>query len=82
MVPETQDVIAQSFQIGGPRAILSALFAMLAAIGLNDQLGSEAHEINYVRFNDQLAPELVAAEPMRPQVLPSRVLGVGHLMSQ
>lgn len=55
---------------------------MLPAIGLNDYTRSKVHEINHIRANRLLTPELLSVQSMCPQVSTQLVFAIRHLAPQ
>ena len=70
VIPETQNSEAQAFQCGGAPLVVGQLIKMLPSIGFNDQFSFETGEIDYVWFDYQLAPELMAFESTSSEVFP------------
>lgn len=55
---------------------------MLAAIRFDDHPRTEVYEVDDIRSDRLLAAELLAVEPMCPQMLPEPVLGIRHFAAK
>jgi hypothetical protein len=79
VIPEANDSPALASEISIALPIIP--FTMLSAIGLNDELGFDAHEIGDVGRYWVLPPE-APTELITTQLVPQRALCIGHVAAQ
>src|SRR5690606_16779367 len=69
---------------GQPRVASAVMFAvqMLPPVGLDNESRAKAHEVDDIRPQGLLAPELMTTEAPRAQVFPQQLLGLGQVAAQ
>jgi len=82
VVPEAHDPIPHSFKLSASFRVVAFLFGMLTAVGLDNQFGLETQEIDDIRLDSHLTPELVSVQPPPSQLPPQQLFGIGGMPAQ
>ncbi len=82
VVPEAHHTIPAAFEERCPQRVVLDAVGMLAAVELNDQSTFKATEVDNIRADRKLTPELLTAESPIPQAMPEATFSVCEVSPQ